>query len=255
MADRRRSLPTLEKVLLSWSGGKDSAIALYEILKAQTYHVCALVTTVTQPTDRISMHGVRRELLELQAASVGLPLEIVLIPPGASNEEYESKMADLLRTYKKDGVTKVAFGDLFLEDLRKYREEKLAAIGMEALFPIWKMDTNELSHSLGALGFKAITTCVDTQSLDKSFVGRIIDDRFLSEMPATADRCGENGEYHSFVYDGPIFNKRIDFAIGEKDLRDDRFYYCDLIPSGSTFVRQKGEKARVTWQGISFCPF
>jgi uncharacterized protein (TIGR00290 family) len=220
----------LESVLLSWSGGKDSALALYEIIKEEKYQIEALITTVTQAYDRISMHGVRRILLERQAASIGLTLEIVFISTGASNDEYERKMAELLTKYEKAGITKVVFGDIFLEDLRTYREQKLASVGMEAIFPIWKRDTKELSHSLTALGFKAITTCVDTEKIDKEFVGRIIDDSFLSELPANVDNCGENGEYHSFVYEGPIFDKRIDFRIGEKVLREDRFYYCDLIP-------------------------
>jgi uncharacterized protein (TIGR00290 family) len=221
----------LETVLLSWSGGKDSAIALYELLQAQTYKVGALLTTVTQSYDRISMHGVRRILLERQATSLGFPLEIVLISNNSSNEEYELKMAEVLTKYKEVGVTKVVFGDIFLEDLRKYREEKLATLGMEAIFPIWKRDTKELSYSLTALGFKAITTCVDTENLDKKFVGRVIDHNFLSELPISVDSCGENGEYHSFVYEGPIFKKRIEFKIGEKVLREERFYYCDLIPN------------------------
>jgi uncharacterized protein (TIGR00290 family) len=220
----------LERVLLSWSGGKDCALSLYAILKARRYQIAALLTTVTQAYDRVSMHGVRRVLLEKQAASLDLPLEIVFISNKASNEEYESQMSAVLTRYMKSGINKVAFGDIFLEDLRKYRQEKLELLGMEALFPIWNRDTGELSHSLAALGFKAITTCVDTNVLDKRFVGRVIDDSFLSELPESVDRCGENGEYHTFVYEGPIFRNRINFKVGKKVLREDRFYFCDLVP-------------------------
>jgi uncharacterized protein (TIGR00290 family) len=221
----------LESILLSWSGGKDSALALYELQKEKKYKIEALVTTVTKTYDRISMHGVRRILLERQAVSLGIKLEIVYISSNSSNEEYESQMAAILAKYKRAGVKYVAFGDIFLEDLRKYREDKLAQLGMFALFPIWKIDTRELSQSLIALGFKAITTCVDTKALNKDYVGRIIDEAFLAELPVAVDSCGENGEYHSFVFGGPIFKNRIDFVIGEKVLRDERFYFCDLEPT------------------------
>jgi len=220
----------MEPILFSWSGGKDCAMALYEIQKANTCKVKALLTTVTQSYDRISMHGVRRTLLEKQAESVGIPLEIVFISNKATNEEYEQRMAETLKKYQRFGVNKVIFGDIFLEDLRKYRQEKLAIVNMEAVFPLWKRDAKELAYSLCNLGFESIITCVDTSVLDKKFAGRIIDDKLLSELPESIDSCGENGEYHSFVYDGPIFTKRIDFEIGEKVLRDNRFYYCDLIP-------------------------
>lgn len=221
----------MENVLVSWSGGKDSAVALYEILKNQNYHVSALLTTVTEDYDRISMHGVRRILLERQVASLGFPLETVLISKNASNEEYEANMGRVLAKYKAAGTTSVVFGDIFLEDLRKYREDKLATLEMRGIFPIWKRDTPELAHSLPALGFKAITTCVDTTLLGKQFVGRVIDERFLSELPPGVDACGENGEYHSFVYAGPIFKEPVSFTLGETVLRENRFYYCDLIPT------------------------
>jgi uncharacterized protein (TIGR00290 family) len=220
----------MESVLVSWSGGKDSAIALYEILKNQNYQISALLTTVTEDYDRISMHGVRRILLERQVASLGFPLEKVFISKNASNEEYELNMGQVLAKYKAAGVTSVMFGDIFLEDLRKYREDKLATLDMKGIFPLWKRDTQELAHSLIVLGFKAITTCVDTHALGQQFVGREINEQFLSELPPTVDACGENGEYHSFVYDGPIFKEKISYALGETVLRENRFYYCDLIP-------------------------
>jgi len=221
----------MERVIVSWSGGKDSAIALHEILKTQNYQIAALLTTVTEDYDRISMHGVRRILLEQQVASLGFTLETVLISKNASNEEYETNMGRVLGKYKKAGISSVVFGDIFLEDLRKYREDKLATLNMRALFPIWKRDTRELSRSLSTLGFKAITTCVDTNALGSQFAGRVIDEQFLSELPPNVDACGENGEFHSFVYDGPIFKQRVSFTQGEKVLRDNRFCYCDLVPN------------------------
>jgi uncharacterized protein (TIGR00290 family) len=221
----------MESVLVSWSGGKDSAFALYEILKNNEYHVSALLTTLTEDYDRISMHGVRRSLLERQVASLGFTLEKVFISKNSSNEEYEANMGQVLARYKNAGVTKVVFGDIFLEDLRKYREDKLASMAMKGIFPIWKRDTQELVRSFIALGFKAITTCVDTKTLGNQFVGRLIDEQFLSELPPTVDSCGENGEYHSFVYDGPIFKESVSFTPGEIVLRENRFYYCDLIQS------------------------
>jgi uncharacterized protein (TIGR00290 family) len=221
----------MKNVLVSWSGGKDSALALHEILRDPEYRVSALMTTVTENYDRVSMHGVRSVLLERQAASLGFPLEKVFIAKNASNEEYESKVGKVLAHYKLAGVGAVVFGDIFLEDLRKYREDQLAALEMRCLFPVWKRDTARLTRDLTALGFKALTTCVDTHALGRGFVGREIDEQFLSELPPTVDACGENGEYHSFVFDGPIFNKKVSFTPGEIVLRENRFYYCDLIPA------------------------
>jgi uncharacterized protein (TIGR00290 family) len=220
----------MQNILVSWSGGKDSAMALHEITKDPDYHIAALLTTVTQDYDRISMHGVRRVLLEQQAASLGLPLEIVWISKNASNEEYEAQMGAALGKYKQAGVSAVAFGDIFLEDLRQYRVEKLAQLDLQGLFPIWKRDTRELAQTFIDSGFKAITTCVDTQVLGEQFVGRQIDNQFLAELPPGIDPCGENGEFHSFVYAGPIFKHQIVCTPGERVLRENRFYYCDLLP-------------------------
>ena len=218
-----------KRVLVAWSGGKDSAMALYELQKQHDYEIVALLTTVTEDYDRISMHGVRRTLLEKQAESMGLQLEKVYITKNASNQEYEMKMKDALIKYKTRGVTVVAFGDIFLEDVRRYREANLSKIRMEAIFPIWGRDTTELARKFIELGFKAIVTCVDSKFLDKKLVGRIYDDRFLCELPPSVDPCGENGEFHTFVFDGPIFRKRVEFKVGEIVLRDGRFYFCDLI--------------------------
>lgn len=221
---------TKKKAIVAWSGGKESALALHEFQKNGDYEILALLTTVTKDYDRISMHGVRRILLEEQASSLGFPLEKVFISKNTSNEEYESKMREALERYQIAGVSYVVFGDVFLEDVRKYREEKLSKIGMKGIFPIWKRDTSKLAHAFINLGFKSIITCVDSNCLGKTFVGRAFDERFLSELPSGVDPCGENGEFHSFVYDGPIFQKRISYKKGEIVLRDNRFYYCDLIP-------------------------
>jgi uncharacterized protein (TIGR00290 family) len=220
---------TLELVLMSWSGGKDSAMALSEILKSANYRIAAVLTTVTEGYDRISMHGVRRSILRLQVECIGIPIEEVFISNNSSNEEYETNMRKALTMYRNIGVTSVVFGDIFLEDLRKYRVDKLALLNMKCIFPLWKRDTKELAHSFIKAGFKAVTTCVDTKVLGRKFVGREIDEAFLSELPPNVDPCGENGEYHSFVYDGPIFKKRVPFGHGERILREERFYYCDLV--------------------------
>lgn len=219
-----------EKVLFTWSGGKDSAMALYELQRDGRYEITALLTSVTEDYDRISMHGVRRVLLEQQAQSLGLPLEKLYITRNSSNEEYEARLKEKLLHYKSQSVSSAVFGDIFLEDLKKYREDNLAQVGMKGIFPIWKRDTTELSRTFIKLGFKAIITCVDSKSLDKRFVGRVFDESFLSELPSNVDPCGENGEFHSFVYDGPIFSEKIRFRKGRVVLRDNRFYFCDLIP-------------------------
>ncbi len=224
-------MPTTKKVVFTWSGGKDSAMALYELREDKRYEIVSLLTTVTEDYDRISMHGVRRVLLERQAQSLGLPLEIVYLTKNSSNEEYEARLKEKLLKYKNQGVNSVVFGDIFLEDVRKYRENNLAQGGMKAIFPIWKRDTTELAHAFIDLGFKAIITCVDSQSLDKKFVGKVFDQRFLSELPTNVDPCGENGEFHTFVYEGPIFKERIRFRKGRVVLRDNRFYFCDLVPA------------------------
>jgi uncharacterized protein (TIGR00290 family) len=219
-----------EKVLFSWSGGKDSALALYSIKQNKKLEITSLLTTVTADYDRISMHGVRRELLEKQAESIGIPLEKIIISGKSSNEEYEQKMKEVLLRNKNGGVSLVAFGDIFLEDLKKYREANLAIIGMKGLFPLWKQNSFILAKRFIELGFKAIITCVDSKQLDGKFCGREFDAVLLSELPQNVDPCGENGEFHSFVYSGPIFKEKISFKKGEIILRDEQFYFCDLIP-------------------------
>lgn len=200
-----------ERVLFSWSGGKDSALALYEVSCSGRYEVVALLTTLTEDYDRISMHGVRRALVQEQADSLGFPLEKVFISRNGSQQEYDARMRETLMRYLTAGASSVVIGDIFLEDVRKYREDNLSQIGMRGIFPLWKKDTTELAREFIRLGFKAIVTCVDSRILDRDFVGRFFDETFLSELPSNVDPCGENGEYHTFVFDGPSSERRYCF--------------------------------------------
>ena len=217
-----------EPILFCWSGGKDSAMALHTLLERSDVHIVALLTTVTEGCERISMHGVRRELLERQAHSMGLPLHEVRIPPQCINAMYEARMEEALRLYLEKGVRRVAFGDIFLEDLRAYRERNLARIGMTAIFPIWNRDTRELIRSFHANRFRAIAVCVDPKVLDPTFAGRELDESFFRDLPPHADHCGENGEFHTFVFDGPIFHSPVPVRTGEIVNRDG-FVFCDLL--------------------------
>lgn len=218
-----------EKLLFSWSSGKDSGLALHELKREGRYEVVALLTTVTEGYDRISMHGVRTELLAQQANNLGIFLERVHIPKKSSDEQYEAAMKEALLRYKEKGVSAIGFGDLFLEDLKAYREKRLSEVGLKAVFPLWKRDTKVLSREFIRLGFKAVITCVDSQALDGRFSGREFDEQFLSELPEGVDPCGENGEFHSFVYDGPLFKAPVRFKKGGVFVRDDRFHFCELV--------------------------
>jgi len=218
-----------EPILFCWSGGKDSAMALHALLQRQDVRVTALLTTVTEGYDRIAMHGVRRELLRRQAEALRLPLHEVCIPPQCVNPVYEARMEEALRLFYNQGIRKVAFGDIFLEDLRAYREKNLARIGMTALFPIWKRDTRELIRFFHQQRFRAVAACVDAKALDPSFAGRELDESFFRDLPPRADPCGENGEFHTFVFDGPIFQSPIPIRTGEVVNRDG-FVFCDLLP-------------------------
>jgi uncharacterized protein (TIGR00290 family) len=217
-----------EKAIVSWSGGKDSALALYETY--HDYEIAGLLTTVTEGYDRISMHGVRTSLLDRQARSLGYRLEKVIIAPICTNDEYETKMRSALERWRQAGVTSVICGDIFLEDVRRYREEKLFTSGLKGVFPLWKRDTTELANQFITLGFQAVLCCVDTSVLDQAFAGRLYDRELLAELPPSIDPCGENGEFHSFVFGGPNMAKRIAYTTGERILRENRFYYCDLVP-------------------------
>lgn len=241
------------KALFNWSSGKDSALALYKISQNPAYQIDCLLTSVNAQFQRISMHGVRVDLLEAQAKSIGIPLKIMQIPEMPTMEMYEEVMTETLTEIKQRGVTHSIFGDIFLEDLRKYREEQLAKIGFEGVFPLWKIPTLNLIEEFIALGFKTIVVCVNERYLDQSFVGRIIDQNFINDLPENVDVCGENGEFHTFTFDGPIFSEPIAFEIGEtvyrkyekpknedssntacdttaSDTFDFGFWYCDLLP-------------------------
>ena len=239
-----------EKAVFNWSGGKDSAFALYKIIQQKEYEEITLLTSISEQYQRISMHGVRVDLLDRQAQSMALPLVKVEIPEMPSMEVYEKVMAKTLTDLKTKGVTTSIFGDIFLEDLRKYREDKLAELNIKAVFPLWKIPTKNIIKEFIDLGFKTITTCVNEKYLDKSFAGRILDADFLNDLPANVDPCGENGEFHTFVFEGPVFKNPINFKKGEVVYRkysapkekenseyncnsdapiDYGFWYCDLI--------------------------
>lgn len=204
-------------------------MALHIVSRNARLRVAALLTTVTDGYERISMHGVRRELLQEQARKIGLPLHEVFIPAKCGNLTYEARMEEALRVHYARGIRKVAFGDIFLEDLRAYREKTLGRMGMTAMFPIWKRDTRELIRSFHSEGFRSVAVCVDSKVLDRSFAGRELDEAFFRDLPATVDCCGENGEFHTFAFDGPIFKEAVQFRIGERMERDG-FVFCDLLP-------------------------
>jgi len=218
-----------KKAVVAWSGGKDSTLALYEILRSGSYEVIALLTTVAKDHDRVGIHDLRRVLLEQQARALRIPLEELFIPKGASNAEYEAVLVEAFRRHRGNGVFSVVFGDLFLEDIRKYRERLLAEAEVNGVFPLWRKDTAKLAHTFVRLGFKAVVTSVDSRVLGKDFAGREYDEKFLMDLPAGVDPCGENGEFHTFVYGGPVFHERVGFKRGEIALKDNRFYTCDLL--------------------------
>ena len=214
---------------MAWSGGKDSALALYEILNSGSYEVLELLTTATKDNGRIRIHDVPRILLEQQAQALRIPLEKLLIPKAASDSEYGDKLLKLLKKHRDNGVSSVVFGDLFLEDVREYRKRILEKAEMNGVFPLWKEDTPKLARTFISLGFEAVITSVDSNVLGKDFAGRKYDERFLSDLPANVDACGENGEFHTFVYKGPIFCEKLYFKKDTLKLKDNRFYSCDLL--------------------------
>ncbi|HEY6228574.1 MAG TPA: ATP-binding protein [Verrucomicrobiae bacterium] len=228
-----------ERVVIGWSGGKDSALALREILRGDQYEVAVLLTTCTEGFRRISMHGVRCSLLKTQAQELRLPLRKVFIARECSNADYEARMHAALLEFKAAGISKVVFGDLFLEEIRAYRDRMLAEIGMTAIYPVWGRDTRELAEEFIALGFRATLVCVDPQKLAPSFAGRMFDRSLLRDLPATADPCGENGEFHTFVFDGPIFRNPVRIRPGPTVLRQN-FYFADLLPAATN--KLKGNK-------------
>jgi uncharacterized protein (TIGR00290 family) len=218
------------KALLAWSSGKDSAWSLH-VLRAQgEVEVVGLLTTINEAFDRVAMHAVRTELLRAQANAADLPLRPVMIPWPCSNAEYEAAMAAAMARARADGITHVAFGDLFLEDIRRYREERLAPTGIAPLFPIWGTPTDALAQRMVDAGLRARLTCVDPKSLDPRFAGREFDAALLAELPASVDPCGERGEFHTFAYDGPMFRRPVPIRAGEVVTRDG-FVFADLLPS------------------------
>lgn len=234
------------KAVFCWSGGKDSAYCLNKVINENLYEVKYLLTTVSDPYKRISMHGVREELLDMQAAAIGIPLIKIRLSE-ATNHDYEKQMETTLLKAKSEGIEYVIFGDIFLEDLRQYRETNLAKINMKAMFPLWKQNTSELLRNFVEEGFKTVVCCTNDGFLGEEWAGKEIDAEFADRLPANVDPCGENGEYHTFCYDGPLFRKKIEFETGEKIYRplqiqtDDNctlpankitqgFWYCDLLP-------------------------
>jgi len=216
------------KALVSWSSGKDSAHAL--ALVRSELDIAGLLTTVTAAYDRVAMHGVRRELLARQADACGLPLYAVELPAPCPNEVYERELSAALTRARADGITHVVFGDLFLEDIRAYREAQLAALGMQCVFPVWGRDTRALAHEMIASGLSARLACIDPRQLDRSFAGRAFDAALLAELPANVDPCGERGEFHTFATHGPMFARPIDVTVGEVVERDG-FVFADLLPA------------------------
>ncbi len=214
-------------VVLSWSGGKDCALALDRLLSEDRYEVVSLLTTFTREYERVSMHGVRRELILEQARAIGLPLSESWIEKGACNADYEAAMSASLEQFKLTGVETIAFGDLYVEEIRAYRDQLVHRVGMQSLYPIWGEETTALAERFVAGGFNAITCCVDTKQIPESFCGRELDSAFFETLPESADRCGENGEFHSFVYNCPQMSSPIEVCVGETQ-RDGQFVFSDL---------------------------
>jgi uncharacterized protein (TIGR00290 family) len=246
-----------EKVVFCWSGGKDSALCLHRVLESDRYEVVALLTTLNEHYRRVSMHGVREQLLDAQAHSIGLPLEKMFVSQISTNEEYAAKMRTILLRRKAEGVKQVVFGDIFLEDLRRWREENLAQVGLRGIFPLWKIDTRQLLADFVSLGFRAVICCVNDAYLGEADVGRELDAEFVKTLPPNVDPCGENGEYHSFAFHGPIFRQHLRVRVGEKVYRPieqtdpgctlspptDRpqtkgFWFCDLTLAEDAERRQ-----------------
>jgi uncharacterized protein (TIGR00290 family) len=227
-------------VAIAWSGGKDSAMALAALRSDPEIEVVALVTTMTQDHDRISIHGVRRSVLEAQVAALGIALVEVPIPAAASNAIYEQALAAALAGLRRrqPALRHLAFGDLFLADVRAYRERLLAGLDWEPLFPLWARDTSQLAAEFVERGFRAILTCVDTTQLDAEFAGRDFDAALLAALPASVDPCGENGEFHTCVHAGPIFARPLALRAGERVLRDNRFEYYDVVLDESLPARR-----------------
>jgi uncharacterized protein (TIGR00290 family) len=220
----------MKRILLSWSSGKDSAWSLHVLRERAEYEVVGLLTTFNEVAGRVAMHAVRRELVEHQAVAVGLPLWAVLLPWPCSNEQYESLMGETCGKAVANGIQGIAFGDLFLEDVRAYREKQTKDNGLEPIFPLWGFDTRRLAREMIAQGLRAKLTCIDTRKLNRSFAGRSYDEELLADLPEDVDPCGERGEFHSFVHAGPMLRASINVSVGESVMRED-FVFSDLVPS------------------------
>ena len=251
----------MKPAVFCWSGGKDSALGLYKVRPPllsppkgekiarpmeETWDVKYLLTTVNEQFKRISMHGVREELLEAQASSLGIPLVKIYVNEG-TNAEYEKKMEETLLGFKKQRIEHVIFGDIFLEDLRKYREDNLAKVGMKGVFPLWKQDTTKLLQEFLSLKFKTVICCTNDAYLGEEWAGRVIDDKFISDLPKNVDPCGENGEYHTFCFEGPIFKKPINIKVGEKTYRPLVVKITDDCPNGSLRDSLPASKTKGFW--------
>ena len=221
---------TRPKALLSWSSGKDSAYALAEVKRADDIEIVGLLTTVTAAYDRVAMHGVRRALLEAQAEAAGLPLTVIELPAPCTNEQYEAALGVELARARARDIVHIVFGDLFLEDIRAYREQQLAAHWLTGVYPLWQRDTSVLAREMVASGLRARLACIDPRHLDRAFAGRVFDDTLLDALPASVDPCGERGEFHTFVTHGPMFERPVDVTVGEVVERDG-FVFADLLPA------------------------
>jgi uncharacterized protein (TIGR00290 family) len=237
-----------EKVIFCWSGGKDSALALNRLRQEDRCEIVSLLTTCNDHYQRVSMHGVRLELLDRQAEAIGLPLEKVFVSQHSSNEEYQQKMSACLLAHRERGVTACAFGDIFLEDLKRWREENLAKVGMRGIFPVWKVDTRELIREFFALGFGTVICCVNDAYLGEEHAGRNLDEEFVHSLPSEVDPCGENGEFHSFAFAGPVFKQPVKFKAGEKVYRPVEITHPGN--SNSTYVCPSGPRQT---KGFWFC--
>ena len=236
-----------EKLVFCWSGGKDSALALNRVLADERYEVVSLLTTCNEHFRRVSMHGVRLELLDAQAAAIGLPLEKVFVSQRSSNEEYEQRMGERMRALAAQGVVGCVFGDIFLEDLRKWRESNLARIGLSGIFPIWKVDSRELIREFISPGFGSVICCVNDAWLGETAVGRTLDEDFVCSLPVDVDPCGENGEYHSFAFAGPIFRRPVKYAVGEKIYRPIEETYLSSATSAASYPLPPVRRTKGFW--------
>lgn len=223
------------RIVISYSGGKDSTLALYRLIQSGNWIIDSLLVTLNGENKKTSMHGVQESLLDAQAQALGIPLRKVYIPPTCTNEQYEKIMDKALEEIKQDGISYIMFGDIHLEDVKAYREKMLANTSITPIFPLWREDSHSLINEFLELGFQTIVTCVDSEQLDPSFVGRVIDKDFIADLPKNVDPCGENGEFHTFVFDGPLFSQKIEFTFTDETTitqdqftGKDRFYYVDL---------------------------